>query len=124
MNISHGRAGRMMALSISDPEGYLLEFETFKQHPENETLVPMLEKTPVVEASKNSRVPGKLGINATITWLYHKDLQRMETFFQEVYGMPPITDRAGPKIYHLKEAVILGLLMNAGECINIQKKKQ
>jgi|GEM_PF-168432 len=95
---------------ISDPEGYLLEFETFKQHPENETLVPLLEKTPVVEASKNSRIQGTLGINATITWLYYKDLQRMETFFQEVYGMPRITDQGWAKIYHVKGGSYLGLV--------------
>lgn len=95
---------------ISDPEGYLLEFETFKQHPENETLVTLLEKTPVVEASKNSRIQGALGINATITWLYYKDLQRMETFFQEVYGMPLITDQGWAKIYHVIGGSYLGLV--------------
>lgn len=95
---------------ISDPEGYLLEFETFKQHPENETLVPLLEKTPVIEASKNSRFPGSLGINATITWLYYKDLQKMETFFQEVYGMSLITDQGWAKIYQVMGGSYLGLV--------------
>ncbi|MBX2874799.1 MAG: VOC family protein, partial [Saprospiraceae bacterium] len=31
-----------------DPEGYLLEFETFKQHPENEKFIPVLDQAKTV----------------------------------------------------------------------------
>ncbi|MEQ9412200.1 MAG: VOC family protein, partial [Cyclobacteriaceae bacterium] len=50
-----------------DPEGYLLEFETFKQHPENELFLPQLNKVKTITppASQKSTVPEGLGFNAT-----------------------------------------------------------
>ncbi|NJN43098.1 MAG: VOC family protein [Flammeovirgaceae bacterium] len=52
-----------------DPEGYLLEFETFKQHPENEKFIPLLKKNSPVTAKTKSP-----GFHSTITWLYYKDM--------------------------------------------------
>lgn len=56
---------------IKDPEGYLLEFERFNQHPENERFVPLLKANRTVRAPK-SPLPEGLGFKATITWLYYK----------------------------------------------------
>ena len=53
---------------VLDPEGYKLEFEQFNQHPENETLMPLLAACPDVETT----IPG-LSFHAHISWLYFRD---------------------------------------------------
>ena len=55
---------------VYDTEGYLLEFERFNQHPENESFVPLLE----INISSKKNTTGKPGIHSTITWLYYKDV--------------------------------------------------
>lgn len=94
-----------------DPEGYLLEFETFNQHPENELLIPQLAiaKT-ITPVAQESTVPDGLGFNATITWLYYKDLQYMEKFYEETLGLSLITDQGWAKIYQASNSGYIGLV--------------
>ncbi len=57
---------------ISDPEGYLLEFERFNKHPENEKFIPILNQNETIKVpiSKTVNVPEGLGFKSTVTWLY------------------------------------------------------
>jgi catechol 2,3-dioxygenase-like lactoylglutathione lyase family enzyme len=83
---------------IPDPEGYLLEFERFNQHPENERFVPLLTANRTLRAP-GSTLPAGLGFKATITWLYYKDLPPMQTFYEEVLGLRQVVDQGWAKIY-------------------------
>lgn len=95
-----------------DPEGYLLEFETFKQHPENELFIPQLQKleTIAANASTQTNMPEGLGFNASITWLYYKDIPDMEKFYQQVLGLQLIVDQGWAKIYQASESGFIGLV--------------
>lgn len=92
-----------------DPEGYLLEFETFKQHPENEKLMPQIQKfSPLPTASKS--VASGLGFYGTVTWLYFQDLQEAEHFYEEKIGLPLIVDQGWAKVYQASETGYIGLV--------------
>ena len=94
---------------IADPEGYLLEFERFNPHPENETLVPLLATTATVR-SPTSTVPAGLGFNATVTWLYYKDLPGMQSFYEEVMGLRQVVDQGWAKVYQASRTGFVGLV--------------
>ena len=83
---------------IRDPEGYMLEFERFNPHPENERFVPLLKANRTVRAPR-SPLPDGLGFKATITWLYYKDMPPMQTFYEEVLGLRQVVDQGWAKIY-------------------------
>ena len=87
-----------------DPEGYLLEFERFNQHPENEQFMPVLTTAP--EIPTKSAPP----IKAMITWVYHKDLLSMEGFYQNTLGMEMVADQGWTKIYQLTNSSFIGLV--------------
>lgn len=95
-----------------DPEGYLLEFETFKQHPENELLIPQLKElnTIIAPSNQETSVPKGIGFNATITWLYYKDIPAMEKFYRQVLGLELIADQGWAKIYQSSESGYIGLV--------------
>lgn len=95
-----------------DPEGYLLEFETFKQHPENERFIPVLEqnKTKNVASNPENTVPEGLGFHSTITWLYYKDVLAMQNFYQNVLGLEMLADQGWAKIYRVSETGFLGIV--------------
>lgn len=86
-----------------DPEGYLLEFETFKQHPENEKFLPLLRTAPLISSKE-------IGFYGTITWLYYKDIPGMEKFYQEVLGLELIADQGWAKIYRASTTGYIGLV--------------
>ena len=94
---------------IEDPEGYLLEFERFNPHPENETLVPLLRSAPTVRAP-GSTVPNGLGFQATVTWLYYQDIPKMETFYEEVMGLRQVVDQGWAKVYQGSRTGYIGLV--------------
>lgn len=95
-----------------DPEGYLLEFETFKQHPENELFIPQLHiaETVTPPATQENTVPKGLGFNATITWLYYQDIPAIENFYQKIMGMSLIADQGWAKIYQSSSTGYIGLV--------------
>ena len=84
-----------------DPEGYLLEFERFNPHAENERLMPALAEiealyaAPAVETNR----PGNLGVQATVLWLYYRDLGRMQRFWRDALGQEMIVDQGWAKVY-------------------------
>ncbi len=94
---------------IEDPEGYLLEFERFNPHPENENFVPLIKGTATVRAP-SSTLPVGLGFNATITWLYYRDLPRMERFWGEVMGLRQVVDQGWAKVYQGSRTGFIGLV--------------
>jgi catechol 2,3-dioxygenase-like lactoylglutathione lyase family enzyme len=94
---------------IQDPEGYLLEFERFNQHPENEAFVPLLERSPNVR-SPESVVPDGLGFRAMVTWLYYRDLAGMQAFYDEVLGLRQVADQGWTKIYQASRTGSVGLV--------------
>ncbi len=94
---------------IEDPEGYVLEFERFNAHQENENFVPGLALAETVRAP-GSTLPAGLGFSATITWLYYKDMPRMQTFWEEEMGLHMVADQGWAKIYQGSRTGYIGLV--------------
>jgi catechol 2,3-dioxygenase-like lactoylglutathione lyase family enzyme len=90
---------------IVDPGGYLLEFEQFKQHPENELFMAALAQCDPVETKVAS-----LNFYASITWTYHKDLLQMQKFYEEVLGFQRVADQGWTKIYQTSSDGFIGLV--------------
>ncbi len=88
-----------------DPGGYLLEFEEFKQHPENERLMAVLADAPRVQTRT-----GSLYFFGSITWTYHRDLLRMQRFYEEVLGYPLVADQGWTKIFQTSPTGFVGLV--------------
>jgi len=84
-----------------DPEGYLLEFERFNQHSENEKFIPILNKNKptAIPSNPNSSKPENLKIHSTITWLYNKDVLAMQYYYQDILGLEMVADQGWTKIY-------------------------
>jgi len=94
---------------IADPEGYLLEFERFNPHPENATFLPLMTGVAAVR-SPTSTVPGGLGFQATVAWLYYKDLPKMEAFYEQVMGFRQVIDQGWAKVYQGSRTGFVGLV--------------
>ena len=93
-----------------DPEGYLLEFERFNAHEENESFVPLLNETDTLYADTRSNVPEGLGFKATVVWFYYKDMEGIQRFYEEVLGFDLIVDQGWAKIYPLGPTSYFGLV--------------
>ncbi len=93
-----------------DPEGYLLEFERFYQHPENEKFIPVLDNSPTVLANSHSAAPDSAGFKGMITWLYYRDLLAMEGFYEEVLGFEKVADQGWTKIFQVSSTGFVGLV--------------
>jgi len=89
-----------------DPEGYLLEFEMFRMHPENERFIPELKSLKPLATSLGS----EFNFYASITWLYYKDMLPMENFMTETLGLELSADQGWAKIYKVSENSYLGLV--------------
>ncbi len=88
-----------------DPGGYLLEFEQFKQHPENELFMAALSEVNTI----NTTI-GDLGFYGSITWTYHRDLLKMQEFYEEVLGYTLVADQGWTKIYQTSSSGFIGLV--------------
>lgn len=88
-----------------DPGGYLLEFEQFKQHRENELFMAVLAQADRVETSV-----GNLNFYGSITWTYHKDMLRMQRFYEEFLGFELVADQGWTKIYQTSPNGFIGLV--------------
>lgn len=88
-----------------DPEGYLLEFEQFKQHPENELFMAKLAKANPVKTSVN-----ELSFFGSITWTYHKDVLKLQNFYENVLGFELVADQGWTKIYQTSPSGFIGLV--------------
>jgi len=88
-----------------DPEGYLLEFEMFRQHPENELFMARLKNAPRVKTSIDS-----LNFYGSITWTYHKDLLKMQNFYEQDLGFRMVADQGWTKIFQTSPTGFIGLV--------------
>ena len=95
-----------------DPEGYLLEFERFNPHAENEQLMPALAGVQVLYPASGVETsrPPNLGVQATVLWLYYRDLERMQGFYRETLGREMIVDQGWAKVYPVSSAGYIGLV--------------
>ncbi len=94
-----------------DPEGYLLEFERFNQHPENERFIPVLDQAETIPAQNDAgSLPDELGFKSTITWLYYRDVLAMQGFHEEVLGLELVADQGWAKIYQASSTGFVGLV--------------
>jgi len=89
-----------------DPEGYLLEFETFFQHPENEVLMPELAEL----QPKSTSYGEKLQFKGSVVWLYYKDMLPAELFVGESLGLTKSADQGWAKVYRFSQHGYLGLV--------------
>jgi catechol 2,3-dioxygenase-like lactoylglutathione lyase family enzyme len=89
-----------------DPEGYLLEFETFFQHPENEILIPELTKL----NPQSTALGEKLRIQASVAWLYYTDMLPAQEFVEQQLGLSLSADQGWAKVYRLSTNSYLGLV--------------
>ncbi len=92
-----------------DPEGYLLEFEMFKTHKENEPFQSLLyqNKELATSVTYNNQT---LGFHGSITWLYHKDLLKIQNFYEDVLGLDLVADQGWTKIYKGSSTGFIGLV--------------
>lgn len=88
-----------------DPGGYLLEFEQFKQDPENELFMAALQGAPRVATTVSD-----LNFFGSITWTYHNDLLKMQRFYEEVLGYVMVADQGWTKIYQTSRTGFIGLV--------------
>lgn len=88
-----------------DPGGYLLEFEEFKQHPENERFMPLLANAPRIKTNIDT-----LNFYGSITWTYHRDLLKMQQFYEEALGYELVADQGWTKIYQCSATGFIGLV--------------
>jgi catechol-2,3-dioxygenase len=105
-----------------DPEGYLLEFEMFKPHPENEKLIPKLPKYDAT-SSATGKWNIKEGFYGTVTWLYYQDMQESEKFYEETIGLKQIVDQGWAKVYQVSETGYIGLVDERRGMHNFTEKK-
>lgn len=92
-----------------DPEGYLLEFELFKQHKENEAFVPYLEQNEPVETSVNYNSK-QLSFHGAITWLYYQDMLAMQNFVENTLGLQLVANQGWTEIYRATDTGFIGLV--------------
>jgi len=97
---------------VLDPEGYYLEFERFNDHPENELFMPILDRTATVftGAATDQGAAGELGFKATILWLYYRDMDGMQRFYRETFGLDLLVDQGWAKIYQTSPSGYIGLV--------------
>ena len=95
-----------------DPEGYLLEFERFNEHPENEKFIPLLDRAKTIfpTPGRKTTVPSNLGFKSMITWLYYRDLKKMQDFYEDALGLTMIVDQGWTKIYQVSSTGFIGLV--------------
>ena len=107
-----------------DPEGYLLEFERFNEHAENEMLIPVLNETETIYPAEGaSDVPPGLGFKATVVWFYYKDMPAIQAFYEEVMGFDLIVDQGWTKIYRISPSGYMGLVDETRGMHNFTEKK-
>ncbi len=90
---------------VVDPEGYFLEFERFNPHPENERFIPVLAEAETVATSRP-----ELGFKATVLWMYYKDMEAIQRFYEEVMGLEKIVDQGWAHIYPTSATGFIGLV--------------
>ena len=92
-----------------DPEGYFLEFERFNPHEENVDLLPLLADVEPLGPAGGARPP-ELRVQATVLWLYYRDLPAMERFWEGLLGVDLLVDQGWAKVYPASRTGFIGLV--------------
>ena len=98
------------AFLVTDPGGYILEFEHFADHPENKEFVPLLNNSENIYGAKGSQRPDNLAFKASIYWLYHSNEEEAEAFYQEVMGLKMIVKQSFSDILTSSPTGYIGLV--------------
>ncbi len=98
-----------------DPEGHLLEFERFLDHPQNSRLLDVLSKIKPLypNAEAKSARPGELGIKANILWLYYRDIQAALRFAEDKLSAGLLVDQGFAKVVTASPSGFIGLVDGA-----------
>lgn len=97
-----------------DPEGYFLEFERFNPHAENINLMPILNRLPSRYPPKHVTCPDPLGVKATVTWLYYKNMPQGQRWLEDVLGLSLLVDQGFATVYQSSPSGFIGPV-RAGE---------
>lgn len=98
------------AFLVTDPGGYILEFEHFANHPENKEFIPLLNNSENIYGVKGSQRPDNLAFKASIYWLYHSNEEEAEAFYQEVMGLKMIVKQSFSDILTSSPTGYIGLV--------------
>ena len=98
------------AFLVTDPGGYILEFEHFADHPENKEFIPLLNNSENIYGVKGSQRPNNLAFKASIYWLYHSNEEEAEAFYQEVMGLKMIVEQSFSDILTSSPTGYIGLV--------------
>lgn len=98
-----------------DPEGYFLEFERFLENPQNTKLLTRMAlfKPVYPPEDLDTPRPKNLGIQANIVWLYYRDLEEAQAFYEDVLGLELVTDQGFAKVYACSSTGYIGLVDEA-----------
>ena len=95
-----------------DPAGYYLEFETFKEHPQNarlhKHLAPSQALYPLPHQDTNR--PDDCGIIANVIWLYYMDIPEAQAFYENTFGSKLLVDQGFAKVYSSSPTGFIGLV--------------
>ncbi|MBT7544287.1 MAG: VOC family protein [Kordiimonadaceae bacterium] len=99
---------------VTDPGGYILEFEYFAPHPENSKFIPLLDVSENIylDIGQQSSRPTELGFKGSIYWLYHKDAKEAADFYSNVMGLKMIVEQPFSDIYTSSRTGYIGLVLD------------
>lgn len=98
-----------------DPEGHLLEFERFLDHPQNSRLNDALSEVQAVYPGPGvvTDRPAGLGIKANILWLYYRDLEAALRFQVDKLSSGLLVDQGFAKVMAASRSGFIGLVDGA-----------
>lgn len=99
---------------VTDPGGYILEFEHFAPHDENVRFMPLLNVSETIfsETELMTERPAELGFKASIYWLYHKDAKAAADFYRDVMGFEMLVEQPFSDIYSSSQTGYIGLVLD------------
>ena len=99
---------------VTDPGGYILEFEHFAPHDENVRFMPLLNVSETIfsETELKTERPAELGFKASIYWLYHKDAKAAADFYRDVMGFEMLVEQPFSDIYSSSQTGYIGLVLD------------
>jgi cyclophilin family peptidyl-prolyl cis-trans isomerase/catechol 2,3-dioxygenase-like lactoylglutathione lyase family enzyme len=98
-----------------DPEGHLLEFERFLDHPQNTRLHGALSKVRPLHPEPGAKTdrPAALGIKANVLWLYYRDLEAALRFHVDKLSAGLLVDQGFAKVLTASPSGFVGLVDGA-----------
>ena len=98
-----------------DPEGHLLEFERFLDHPQNTRFHGALSKVRPLYPEPGSKTdrPAALGIRANVLWLYYRDVEAALRFYVDKLSAGLLVDQGFAKVMTASPSGFIGLVDGA-----------